>query len=111
MKKVALMITPALLLLLPVSAYAAQIFGSLKENGRPVPAGVKFEVFCGGKSYASGQTDGYGAYSINTARGKCTFQVYYKGDAPYVDVYSYDNAVRYDFDLVSQNGKYILWRK
>ena len=110
MKKVALMITSALLLLLPVTAYAAQIFGSLKEDGRPVSAKVRFEVVCGAQKYA-GETDGYGAYSINTARGKCTFKVYYKGQAPSFDVYSYDNAVRYDFDLVNQNGQYILRRK
>jgi hypothetical protein len=109
MKKVALMIASALLLP-PVSVYAAQIFGSLKEDGRPVPANVKFEAWCGAQKYA-GVTDGYGAYSLNTAKGKCTFRVYYKGQAPSFDVYSYDNAVRYDFDLVNQNGQYILRRK
>jgi hypothetical protein len=110
MKKIALMIALGLSLLLPVSVHAAQIFGSLKEDGRSVPAKVGYEVFCGAQRYV-GETDGYGAYSLNAGRGKCTFKVHYKGQSPTFEVYSYDNAVRYDFDLVLQNGQYILRRR
>lgn len=108
MKKVITLIL--LVLLLPLSVYAAQIYGSLKEDGRAVPAKTKIEVVCNGKTY-HGETDSYGAYSINASeKGKCSFKVHHKGALPY-NVYSYDNPVRYDFDLVLQDGQYILLRK
>ena len=110
MKKVVLIMMLGLLLL-PVSAYAAQIYGSLKEDGRSVPAKVVYEVVCGSQRY-TGETDGYGAYSLSAGRGRCTFKVYYKNQAPTFEVYSYDDPVRYDFDLVLQpNGQYMLRRK
>jgi hypothetical protein len=111
MKKIALMIVVLGLSLLPFSVHAAQIFGSLKEDGRSIPAKVVYEVLCGAQKYV-GETDGYGAYVFNAGRGKCTFKVYYKGQAPSFDVYSYDDPVRYDFDLILQsNGQYMLRRR
>ncbi|MGI8735166.1 MAG: hypothetical protein ACR2LM_17915 [Pyrinomonadaceae bacterium] len=71
---------------------------------------MKFEVFCKDGNF-SGVTDGFGAYSINVGRGKCTFRLYYKNQTPTYDLYSYDNPLRYDFDVVLQNGTYILRRK
>lgn len=107
MKKI--VTTILLAVLLPLSVYAAQIYGSLKEEGRAVP-GVKLEVTCNGQTH-TGETDGYGAYSVYAERGKCTFKVYHKGQVPTLDIYSYDNPVRYDFDLVLQNGVYALRRR
>jgi hypothetical protein len=109
MKKI---VTTILLgLLLPVSVCAGQIYGSLREGGRSVPAKVRFETICKDQTYA-GETDGYGGYRANVGRGKCTFKVYYKGQTPTFDLYSYDNPVRYNFDLELQaNGQYLLRRK
>jgi hypothetical protein len=109
MKKI---VTTILLgLLLPVSVCAGQIYGSLTEGGRPVPANVEFEIKCGEQTYPRGKTDGYGAYSINVGRGKCTFTVYYKNQAPTSVLYSYDRSVRYNFELEAKNGQYELKRK
>jgi hypothetical protein len=110
MKKVALMIALGLSLL-PVSVRAAQVFGSLKVNGRSVSDKIDFDVACGTQKPAPGKTDGYGAYSFNAGKGKCTFTVHYQGQSPSYVIYSYDNAVRYDFDLVLQNGQYMLRRR
>src|SRR5262245_40115735 len=93
-----------------VSVSAGQIFGSLKEDGRSLPANVQFDIQCKGQKYA-GRTDNYGAYAINSEKGKCTLTVYYKGQSLTAPVYSYDNPVRYDFDLVLTNGQYELRRK
>jgi hypothetical protein len=93
-----------------VSVSAGQLYGSLKEDGRSLPANVRFEIRCRAQSYP-GQTDGNGAYAINAEKGKCTLTVYYKGQSPAADIYSYDNPVRYDFDLVVINGQYALRRK
>ena len=90
------------------SVSAGQLYGSLMEDGRP--ASAAFEIQCPGQSYR-GQTDGNGAYAINAVKGQCTLVVYYRGQAPTADIFSYDNPVRYDFDLVQVNGQYTLRRK
>jgi len=109
MKKVNTLILPVLLL--PLSVYAAQVYGRLKEDGRAIPAKVKIEVVCNGQTY-TGETDSYGSYSVYASvKGRCVFKVYYKGQSPTFELYSYDNPVRYDFDLVLQNGQYTLRRK
>jgi hypothetical protein len=109
MKKI---VTTILLgLLLPVSVCAGQIYGSLTEGGRPVPAKVGFVVKCEGQEYLKGETDRYGAYSINVGKGKCTLTVYYGGQTPAIDFYAYDKPVRYNFDLELSNGQYLLRRK
>ena len=97
--------------LAPISATAAQIFGTLKEADQPLPAGVKVETICDGTPY-HGETDSYGAYSVFVdAKGKCVFTVRYKGQAVTHDIFSYDNPIRYDFTLVQQNGQYVLKRQ
>lgn len=109
MKKVNTLILPVLLLSL--SVYAGHIYGSLKEDGRAVPEGTRIEVICNGKTYPC-VTDSYGAYLVYVPKkGKCIFKVYHKGQAPTFYLYSYDNSVRYVFDLVSINGQYVLRRK
>ena len=92
-----------------VSLSAGQLYGSLREDGRSLPANVVFEIRCRGQSYR-GQTDGNGAFAINAEKGRCTLVVYYKGQSQTADIFSYDNPVRYDFDLVLVNGQYTLRR-
>jgi hypothetical protein len=107
MKKALKLIFFALILASPV--YAGQIYGSLKEDGRPV-ANATFDVFCQGASYR-GVTDGYGAYSIAVGRGKCTFRLYHRNQQPSFDLYSTDSPLRYDFDVVNSNGSLTLVRR
>jgi hypothetical protein len=108
MKKVITTFVLAAAFAAPVSA--GQIFGSLKEDGRPLN-GVKFEVFCRDRTY-SGVTDGDGGYSIEVGRGRCTFRLYYREQTPNYDLYSYDNPLRYNFDVIKlSTGQYILRRR
>jgi hypothetical protein len=107
MKKALKLIFFALILASPV--YAGQIYGSLKEDGRPI-ASATFDVICPQGTYR-GVTDGYGAYSINVGRGKCTFRLYYRNQQPSFDLYSYDSPLRYDFDVVNANGSLALVRR
>lgn len=116
MKKIVM--TIALGLLLSVSVSAGQIYGTLKEDGRPVPENLEIEVNCNGQQ-TKGRTDSYGAYSLKVGNGKCEFKLYYKGwkgqngeyQFPTVVIYSSNNPLRYDFELVPVNGKYELRRK
>ena len=95
--------------MLSLPAYAGQIYGSLKEGGRPL-ANVTFDVFCPGGSFR-GTTDGYGAYSLNVGNGKCTFRVYYRDQQPSLDIFSSGSPLRYDFDVVNANGTLTLVRR
>ena len=107
MKKALKTIMLALVLTSP--AYAGQIYGSLKEDGRAV-ANATFEVSCPQGSIR-GVTDGYGAYSINVGRGKCTFRLYHRNQQPSLEVFSSDSPLRYDFDVVNNNGTLGLVRR
>lgn len=99
------------ILLFAMTASAAQVYGTLKEGDRPVEAGVNIDITCDNSSY-SGQTDAHGSYSIYVQRkGKCTFTVHYRGQHPHTDIYSYDDPVKYDFDLVQTPGGYELRRR
>jgi hypothetical protein len=109
MKKV--LISALLLIGAPIQTWAAPVYGSLKINGQPVEAGVRVEINCSGRPFA-GQTDQYGAYRINVIEGgRCDLKVRYKGREASSVVYSSDKPVRYDFDLVLENGRYILRRR
>jgi hypothetical protein len=108
MKKI--ITTILLALTLSISVSGGQIYGSLTEDGRPLPAKVIFEVACRDQIY-KGETDNYGAYSINVGRGKCTFKLFYRGQTPTFDLYSSASALRYDFDLVRMKEGYQLRRK
>lgn len=92
-----------------VPVYAGQVYGSLKEDGRS-SANTEFELRCQGQAYP-GRTDNNGAFAVNAEKGKCILTVHYKGQSPTAVIFSYDNPVRYDFDLVVINGQYALRRK
>lgn len=121
MKK--LILTIAFTVLSGSTASAGQIFGSLNEGGRPL-VNVYFEVACTNersalkgkadsseKSIPKGKTDNYGAYSINVGRGRCIFKLYYKKEILEFGLYSYDRALRYDLEVVFENGAYKLRRR
>src|ERR1044071_8896272 len=97
---------PVLLLLifcLPIIAFAAQIYGSLRVNNASVGEGIPVRIQCGESAY-DGKTDRYGAYSIPLRPSrKCSLSVYYSGRwSNSFDVYPDEDPVRYDFDLVRQ---------
>ena len=109
MKKIVLFMVFFTLLALEV--YAAQIYGALKGSGGQPLADTDITVSCGGNSYTA-KTDKSGSYSLYAkVTGKCSFKISYRGKEVSADVFSYENAVRYDFDVVDSNGNYSLRRK
>ena len=103
-----------LLLVLCVAAsnvMAGEIFGTIEEGGKPVPAGIKVEVAAAGNNYA-GETDKFGAYRVVvTDRGKCILTVLYKNQKPAASIFSYDKSTRYDWTVEIVDGKLTLKRK
>ncbi len=103
-----------LIVLLPTTASAAQIYGSLKIGDRAVGQGVNIEITCNNPTPYTGVTDAYGSYSINArSTGRCMFKVFYeKKWTPPFPVYSEADPVRYDFSLELQSdGTYALRRR
>jgi hypothetical protein len=104
---------PAVLLLVLTAstAFAGELFGTISEANKPVPAGVKVEVATDGKSYST-ETDAFGAFRVFVKeKGKCTLKVYYKEQSPTFTVVSFDKSTRYDLVLDLNDGKYTLKRK
>ena len=102
-----------LLTIFPWSTPAAQILGTIRENGRPV-SGLNIEVTCPANpsDVHRATTDQYGAYSVNvTEKGKCTFTAIYSGQRASADVFSYADPVRADFDLTRSPGGATLKRR
>ena len=89
--------------------YAGQIYGTLRENGRGV-AGVRVEIIPQGKGPYVATTGADGSYRIFVKEtGRCEFRVVYRGSSvPAANVFSYATPVKYDFDLVVNNGQYYL---
>jgi hypothetical protein len=98
--------------LLPASRVAAgEVYGTITDGGKPVPAGVKVEIGASGHVYAA-ETDKFGSYRIYVKeKGKCTLTVRTRDQAPVIDLYSYDKSTRYDWVLETKDGKLSLRRK
>ncbi len=92
-------------------ALAGEIFGTITDAGKPVPAGVKVEVTIVGKSF-TGETDKFGTYHVFAAdKGKGTLTAHYKDQKPTADIFSFEKAMRYDWTVETVNGKPTLKRK
>ncbi len=92
-------------------ARAGEIYGTIKENGKPVQKDVKLEVTASQKTF-SAATDNYGSYRIILpAKGKYPLTVQYKQQALTLEVVSYDKSTRYDLLIENKAGKYSIRRK
>src|ERR1700730_13958591 len=92
-------------LLLASAASAAEIHGTISENGKPLPAGVSLKLDCGGGPPAAA-TDSYGSYSLkSSSTGECSLTVQYKGSSPSLKVTLYERPSRYDLVVKEEAGK------
>ena len=105
---------------LPGSAQAGRVFGDVKLDGKPLPAGVPVKITRivteEGKSKAvladSSATDQYGSYKLTVKdAGKCALTIVYEKQAATLEVFSYKEATRYDLILEKKDGKLSARRK
>ena len=116
----------ALLVCLAASnAYAGRIFGDIKLDGKPVPAGLTVMIALAPPASAPGAkpkpvpivadtavTDKVGSYKLTVKQeGKCILTLVYEKQALTLDVFSYKEATRYDLILEKKDGKLSLRRK
>jgi len=92
-------------------ASAAEVHGTISENGKPLPQGVAVKLDCSGTP-ASAATDQFGGYSLKTsATGDCTLSLDYKGTKLSLPVAVYEKPSRYDLVVKNEGGKATLARK
>ena len=97
-----------LLTAVPAIAAAGEVYGTIKEGGKPVKAGLKVELACGGKTVA-GATDQFGAYRLFASEeGRCTLTLTIDSERPSIEVRSFPDSARYNLVLERKDGKYTL---
>ncbi len=92
----------------PALASAGEIYGSIREAGKPVKEGLKVEVVCAETPVAV-ETDTYGAYRLFVQEeGKCTLTVTIGDEKPSIAVHSFEDSARYNLILEKKDGKLTL---
>lgn len=105
------------------NASAGRIFGDIKMDGKPVPAGDTVMIAlvppAGPPSAKPAPiaadttvTDKFGSYKLTIKpEGKCILTLMYEKQALTLEVFSYKEATRYDLILEKKDGKLSLRRK
>jgi hypothetical protein len=93
------------------ASQGAEIFGTISEGGKPLPAGEAVKLECGSDA-VSGKTDQFGSYSLKTSgSGDCTLTLTYKGASASLKVTLYEKPSRYDLVVRQEAGKLEIARK
>ncbi len=86
-------------------ALAGEIYGTIREGGKPVKAGTKVEAKCAKGSYSS-ETDKLGSYRLFLKEeGKCTLSVWSGEVAAQMTIHSFEDSARYNLVLEKRDGK------
>jgi hypothetical protein len=98
------------LLSLPASGWAGEIYGTIKEGGRPVKK-APVEISSPNNTVYKGSTDDFGNYRIIVAEtGKCTITVQFNGAPAKAEVESYPTPVRFNWLVEKSGSDYSLKR-
>jgi hypothetical protein len=106
-------------------AFAGRVFGDIKLDGKPVPAGLTVTIATALPPAAPGArpkpvpvladttaTDKFGSYKLSVkGEGKCILTLVYEKQPVTLEVFSYKQATRYDLILEKKDGKLSLRRK
>jgi hypothetical protein len=94
-------------------AMAGELFGTIEDAGKPVPADVEVKVTVAGTENITAKTDKLGAYRVvATGKGKGTLTVTYKNKTSEpAEIISFDKATRYDWTIEASGDKMTLKRK
>ncbi|RPJ44304.1 MAG: hypothetical protein EHM19_06995 [Candidatus Latescibacterota bacterium] len=107
------------------NAFAGRIFGDIKLDGKPVPAGIVLKIALAPPAGAPGAepgpaaivvdstvTDNFGSYKLTVKEeGKCILTLVYEKQTPTLEVFSYKDPTRYDLILEKKDGTLSLRRK
>jgi hypothetical protein len=95
----------------PCLVFAGQIYGTIKENGRPVPAGTEVIITCGRRTVST-WTSSSGSYRLYMpVTGPCTLKVRRRnGQEAEIWAYTLDDRMRYNLTLRRDGGTVRLER-
>ncbi len=107
------------------NASAGRIFGDIKLDGKPVPAGLTVTIAVVPPASAPDAktkpapiladttlTDKFGSYRLTVRQeGKCVLTLVYEKHALTLEVFSYKDATRYDLILERKDGTLSMRRK
>ena len=93
--------------LLPISANAGEIYGTIRQGNNPV-VGRSVYVSCGTRNSSPVTLNRYGSYRILApAQGSCSLHM----DGLQIGVQSYQRPARYDLEIRNVNGQARLVRR
>ena len=93
------------------SSFGGEIYGTIKENGKPIANGIPVTIELNGKVYSK-PTDEFGSYRIIVAEtGKGTVKIAFKQQTVGCEIQSYSTPVRFDLVIENVNGQYLLKRQ
>lgn len=93
------------------SAWAGEIYGTIKEGGQPVK-NAQVEITSSGNKEYKATTDEFGNYRIVVAEtGKCALTVQFNGSSATATVQSYSTPVRFNWLLEKSGNGYSLKRQ
>ena len=99
------------LTLVAASSLGGEIYGTIKENGKPIGKDIAVTIEIAGKSYSK-PTDEFGSYRIFVAEsGKGTAKLAFKEQTISGEIESYSTPVRFDLVIENKDGHYILRRQ
>jgi hypothetical protein len=111
MKQTVLLLSLSIFCWFSARAHAGNIYGSLWLDRKPAE-GAKIVITCGNNPPHRAQTDNHGSYRVFVReRDRCVFSVRLGGKSGQTEIASYDDAIKYDFNLVPQGDGYDLRRK
>jgi len=87
------------------TALAGEIYGTVKEGGKPVKAGTKVEVKCAKEATARKRTNSDPIACSRPEQGKCTLSVKSGDGAPQMTVTLFEDSARYNLVLEKKDGK------
>jgi len=125
MRRIVFIMGALLVCLAASNAFAGRIFGDIKLDGKPVPAGLTVKIAPALPPAAPGAkpkpapavadttvTDKFGSYKLSVKEeGKCLLTLVYEKQPVTLEVFSYKDATRYDLILEKKDGKLSLRRK
>jgi hypothetical protein len=94
-------------------AMAGEIYGTIEDAGKPVPADVEVKLTVGATENISVKTDKLGAYrAIASNKGKGVLTIVYKNRVSEpADIVSFEKATRYDWTIEASGDRITLKRK
>ena len=124
MQRIATVVLTLLIASAASDAFAGRIFGDIKQDGKPVPAGLTVIVALAPPAAGENAkpaaptavdtttTDKFGSYKLTMKEaGKCVLTLMYQKQALTLEVFSYKEATRYDLIVEKKDGKLSLRRK